>query len=181
MLLNWHTGAIALIIVSCQASTPANPHYTGYSELPTYHAQSRLLFDDDIGGISLGGAMPQPESQLGNLLSRRILEASTIIVCQIQTITEERAGDTLNARLEFRGQGRLLASPGQAQCPAISVSSQSYSFQLIHHASNALIGKNIVLFLKEFNESGQSVLHWHGEPDGPRIRDEVMRIGSPIH
>jgi hypothetical protein len=114
------------------------------------------------------------------LLSRRILDARTVVVCQIQTITEERAGDATRARLEFRGLGQSLSSSAQEECPLISVSSQSYSFLLIHHSSDALIGKSIVLFLREFNESGRAALHWHGEPDGPRIRDEVTRIGSPI-
>ena len=184
MSFRWLLGVLALMIfsTSCQASSLGTVHQGGESAGSTeYSSQMRGLFDDEIGGISLEGyATPiAPESR--SLLSRRILEADTVVLCQIQTIDEGSAGGETTSKLEFRGTGQSLASPKQEECPIISVSRQSYSYLLIHHSSNILIGRTIVLFLRKFNDSGQQALHWHGEPDSPGIRDEVTRIGSPIH
>jgi len=139
------------------------------------------MFDDEMVGISLEGYPTPIAPESRSLLSRRILEADAVVLCQIQTITEGSASGETTSKLEFRGMGQSLASPRQEECPVISVSRQSYSYLLIHHSSNILIGRTIVLFLRKFNDSGEQTLHWHGEPDSPIIRNEVQRIGSPIH
>ena len=183
MSSRWLLGALALMIssTSCQASSLGTVHQPGEGASSTeYNAQMRGLFDDEIGGISLEGyATPvAPESR--SLLARRILEADAVVLCQIQTINEGSSGGETTSKLEFRSTGQSLASPRQEECPVISVSRQTYSYLLIHHSSNILIGRTIALFLRKFNESGQQTVHWHGEPDSPGIRDEVTRIGSPI-
>lgn len=183
MLSNLRLGALALALLAggCQPTPSARDPSGPSGEQPIeYGAQMRMLFDDDLGGISLGAVAAPVTPEGAKLLARRILAADAIIACQIQTITEGSAGSANYARLEFRGAGLFLPQARHAECPVISVSSQSYSFLLIHDSSNALIGKSIVLFLRTFNESGRETLHWHGEPDGVRIREEVKRIGSPI-
>ena len=184
MSFRWLLGALALMIssTSCQASSLGTMHQAGESASSTeYSAQMRGIFDDEIGGISLEGyATPvAPESR--TLLSRRILEADAVVLCQIQTIDEGSASGETPSKLEFRGTGQSLENPKQEDCPVISITRQSYSYLLIHHSSNILIGRTIVLFLRKFNDLGQETLHWHGEPDSPGVRDEVRRIGSPIH
>jgi len=177
-------GALAVFVMfSCKPSPQPrrSASDSADSTLPDYGAQMRILFDDELGGVSLeGGATPTTAESM-KLLSRRILGASSVIACQIRTLTEGSAGDATYARLEFRGVGQSLSHGGRAECPTIAVSPQSYSFLLIRHSSKELIGRSIVLFLRYFNERGQETLHWHGEPDGPWIREEVKRIGSPIH
>lgn len=183
MSFRWLLGTLGLMVfsTSCQVSSPGFAHQAGENARSTeYGAQMRGLFDDDLGAISLEGYASSLATESRTLLSRRILEADSVVLCQVQTITEGSAGGETNAKLEFRGLGQSLANPGQEECPAISVSRQSYSYLLIHHSSNLLIGRTIVLFLRKFDDGGQQTLHWHGEPDGPRIRDEVKRIGSPL-
>jgi len=166
---------------SCQASSLGTVHQAGETAGSTdYGGQMRGLFDDEIGGISVEGYTTPVAPESRTLLSRRILEADAVVLCQIQTINEGSAGGETTSKLEFRGKGQSLASPRQEECPVISVTRQSYSYLLIHHSSDILIGRTIALFLRKFNESGQQTLHWHGEPDTPAIRDEVKRIGSPI-
>lgn len=182
-MFRWLLSALALIIspTSCQASS-VGVHQAGEIASSTeYSPQMRGLFDDELGDISIEGyATPvAPESR--TLLSRRILGADAVLLCQIQTITEGSAGGETTSKVEFRGMGESLANPRQDGCPVLSVTRQSYSYLLIHHSSNILVGRTIVLFLRTFDELGQQTLHWHGEPDSPSIRDEVKRIGSPIH
>ena len=184
MMIRWHLGALASMIsfASCQASFPATVRNTDDSARTTeYNSQMRGLFDDQIGGISLESYATPVAPESNTLLSRRILEADSIVLCQIRTITEGSGGGETTSKLEFRGAGQSLANLGQEECPVISVSRQSYSYLLIHHSSDSLIGRTIVLFLRKFDEMGQVTFHWHVEPDGARIRDEVKRIGSPIH
>jgi len=184
MSFRWLLGALALMIssTSCEASSLGTVHLAGEGASSTeYGAQMRGIFDDELGGISLEGYPTPVAPESRSLLSRRILEADAVVLCQIQTITEGSAGGETTSKLEFRGMGQSLASPRQEECPVISVSRQSYSYLLIHHSSNILIGRTIVLFLRKFNDSGQQTFHWHGEPDSPIIRNEVQRIGSPIH
>ena len=185
MSFKWLLGALALMIstTSCEASSIGPAHQAGESTSSTeYSAHMRGMFDDELGGISLEGYSTPVAPESRSLLSRRILEADAIVLCQIQTITEGSASGETASKLEFRGMGQSLASPRQQEeCPVISVSRQSYSYLLIHNSSNILIGRTIVLFLRKFNDSGQQMLHWHGEPDSPIIRNEVQRIGSPIH
>jgi hypothetical protein len=181
-MFRWLLGALALISsTSCQASSVGTAHRAGESATSTeYSAQMRWLFDDELGGISIEGYATTVAPESRTLLSRRILDADSVLVCQIQTITEGSTGGETTSKLEFRDMGQSLASPRQEECPGLSVSRQSYSYLLIHHSSNILIGRTIVLFLRTFDDFGQQTLHWHGEPDSPGIRDEVKRIGSPI-
>jgi hypothetical protein len=174
--------SFVLVTASCDVRSMPNSQSTPEREqLGDYGAQMRVLFDDELGGVNLAGSLLPPTPESNKLLSRRILEANVVVACQIQTITEGSAGNTTYAKIEFRGAGQQLSYEGHEECPAISISAQTYSFLLIHHSSSALIGKSIVLFLRKFNEWGREALHWHGEPDGAQIRAEVKRIGSPLH
>lgn len=146
---------------------------------PAYSGSWHRFFDDELGAGDTDGL--QVSEEAGSLrLANRALASSDMILCRIGTITEGASGDTRYARIEFSGNGQSLTRGAESACPSIAVGINSYSFSIIHQNGAALVGKSIVIFIKTFNEFGQTTLHWHAEFDRPNIRHEIQRVGAPI-
>lgn len=140
----------------------------------------RTLFDDELGGSGLNGSYIDDATDSSSLLARRILSSGRISLCQVTTITEEVAGESRSAKIEFRSPGRALIQMGEAACWPITVASNSYSFSTIRNSSALLIGKSLVIFSKDFVESELTRPHWHAELYTPELRNQIDRIGLPL-
>jgi hypothetical protein len=168
---------IGVAALGCQATTyvgsgqPVDPE-----PLPNYTGAMKRLFDDEFGGQALGTPWNDSLAEQNALVSKRALSARKIWICSVDTVTEGSVGENLAAIVELRSPGLSLIGAGPGECPRLQVPVTSFSYSILRQSGASLVGKSVVIFVRDFNEGGKANWHWHIEPDRPDIRATVQRL-----
>jgi hypothetical protein len=138
------------------------------------------LFDDEFGGLALGTPWANSLAEENILLLKRSMSASSVFVCAIRTVTEGSIDDRTATTVEFQGPDTSQGGATTARCPKISIASNSYSYSILRQSGLSLVGKSVVMFIRNFNENGFLTWHWHAEPDRPNIRESILKFLGPL-
>ena len=173
---------MCIIATSCEAATRPGPNHLVSDEAAVpYSGLMQRLFDDEFGGIALGTPWNHSNAEESLFLSRRALSAGAVLLCSVGTVTEGSIDDSTATSVEFRGPGYFLSGVASAPCPKISIASNSYSYSILRQSGASLVGQSVVMFLRHFNENGQTTWHWHVEPDRPDIRGLIQQLRGPLN
>lgn len=168
---------ISLTIIGCEASLRTDASQPiDLEPLPDYSGAMQRIFDDEFGGLTLGTSLSDLEAGTNGLLSKRILSAQKISVCSVDTVTEGSVGPNLAAIVDLRSPGLSLTSSGPGDCPKLQVAATSFSYSVLRQSGGSLVGKSVVIFVRDFKEDGNVRKHWHVEPDRPEIRASVQNL-----
>jgi hypothetical protein len=171
---------ICALAIGCEATVRTDPGQHGNDEpLVGYSGLLRKLFDDEFGAVALGTTWNDSLAEQNSLLAKRILGANSILRCTVGTVTEGSIDKTMATSLEFRNPGVSLLDGKPRQCEKMSITSSSYSYSILRQSGTSLVGKSVVVFLRDFYDNGGPNRHWHIEPDRPEIRDLVGRLRGP--
>jgi hypothetical protein len=168
---------IGSVISACQTTTRARPGQPFDSEpLPSYSGVMRNLFDDEFGGFALGMAWENSVASQSALTEKRALSARQIALCSVGTVTEGSNGQNLAAIVELKSPGKSLIGAAEVECPKLQVPGTSFSYSILRQTGGSLVGKSVVIFVRDFNDGGETSWHWHVEPDRPDIRATVRQL-----
>jgi len=165
------------LAAGCEATSQTQAGRASSAEpLAAYAGNMRRLFDDEFGGLALGTPWNDSLADQNALLSKRALSASSILVCTVGTVTEGSGGDNIAALLELRSPGQSLIVADSNECPKIPVAATSFSYSILRQSGASLVGKSVVIFVRNFHENGGTTWHWHVEPDRPDVRATIQRM-----
>ena len=168
---------VGFTLVGCQITPRTEPgQLADFGVLPDYSGMMKRLFDDEFGGLALGTPWNDSLAEQNALTSKRAMAAQRISICSVGTVTEGSIEQNLAAAVEFRSPGLSLVGSGQGECPTIRVPAASFSYSILRQSGSSLVGKSVVIFIRDFNEGGATNWHWHVEPDRPDIRTTVLRF-----
>ncbi len=171
---------IYALATSCEATTRTEPgQYANDEPLVGYSGLLRKLFDDEFGAVALGTTWNDSLAEQNSILAKRVLAANSILRCTVGTVTEGSIDETMATTLEFRNPGVSLLDGNPRKCEKIPINASSYSYSILRQSGTSLVGKSVVVFLRNFYDNGGPNRHWHIEPDRPEIRDLVGRLRGP--
>lgn len=142
------------------------------SELPPYTQDAARLFDDAFSQAVLD--LPErstPDAR--RRFAARVREADVIGVVKVQTVSSEGGGAYVRYTLSCSWQSAVKGDPQGAV--ELQVDPNNPSFAAISGHDSRLIGRELVLFIKLFNESGQGTFHFHAEAHNTQISDQIQR------
>jgi hypothetical protein len=152
------------------------------SRLLPYQGPVRGLFDDGIEPEVFGTPADQ-EGSKDRQLVERVRFSGLVIVVRATTVSDE--GYDANGRLEVEFSpveapilGDLRTFSRGADSLRVTVSSGTSSYSLIRSNQNDLIGKQLILCLGHFIDTGKPTLHWHAMADSPKVRKAVTAAAS---
>lgn len=159
--------AVALL-TACASAQPTGPIPTNAAYLPPYGGQEASLFDDTFSGEVFGATADESEP-----LRPRASFADGIVPVRVRTVTRDATGDEESYLVEVVPAGPALKGPNPSSGLSLTVPASSPSFPLVRSVDAGLVGATLLLFYKQFQDSGSAVLHWRGELDTPRVRQVV--------
>lgn len=145
---------------------------TSLSDLPPYTPDAARLFDDAFSaGVFEMPERSDPDSR--RRFAARVREADVIGVAKIQTVSSEGGGEFLRYTLSCTWLSAVKGHPqGSVELQVVPTNP---SFAAIHGQDARLMGREIVLFIKLFNESGEGTFHFHAEAHSASITERIQR------
>ncbi|MCA9640632.1 MAG: hypothetical protein H6718_33430 [Polyangiaceae bacterium] len=163
--------AASLALVACGPALSEQP-----SGLPPYTATSAGLFDDTLASeiFDMPSAEQTPAQQQRRLRGR-VTEADLVVQVRVSTVTRDGTGENVRYNLSLTP----VAAPLKGQVSGaieVEVGPTSPSFALVRSEDTRLVGRQLLLLLKRFDESGAVTNHFRGEAATPENADQIRKM-----
>lgn len=165
----------ALLTLGCSAG-PARPTAVA-SNLPAYTAEEAALFDDSFSPELLGMRYGE-ERQSPEKLEARTRRADTVSPVKVATVNRESVGEQHRYHLILKPRGPALAGVNLDQEVDVFVGPTNPAFAFLRSVEAKLVGKDMVVFLRRYQEEGDVIVHFRGEPDNEKVRAAVKRAAT---
>lgn len=143
-------------------------------ELPSFTPTEAVLFDDQFDEAVFGRIAWQPSPKL----SERVRLADSVTVARIVTASEQPAGDNTLVVVECRTQTPQLAGAAATPIVRLTLAPNSPSHRFFRWQRPTLLGKDVVLFYRRYNQGGEERVHFHAEPNIPAVHLAVRQVSS---
>ena len=179
-MLNKYLLSIVLLIIQSLclfACTPLTPAETGSARSTApWEGRLRDLFNDSIDPSAVG-LTGISSSNAGGAVSARAEEAQFIVRVRVATVTTEGVGKDLRYLITLRVIGDPIAGPRTpGDTIQISIGQDNPTFGIAKAKDMQLAGVQFIGFLREFNQLGTPVMHWHLARDGQDVLDAVRNV-----
>ena len=169
----------ALLAVACAKPDPASDP----SRLPDYGAEDAALLDDGFSGHLFETAFVPGKAGDDPRFEDRVRAAHSISLVKVATVSREGSlGDTRRYEVTMRTLEGLSGPPPPPQV-TLTVSGKDPSFHWLDRVGGAWVGRELLLLTGNYRspthtpgQSGQSVMHFHGVPDTPELRERIQSI-----
>lgn len=144
--------------------------------LPPYTAEAAALFDDTLASEIFGvpGAEQTPAHQQRRLYGR-VSEADVIVPVRVATVTRDGIGEHVRYNLSLAPIADPLRGSTEGTVE-VEVGPTSPSFALVRSEDTRLVGRQLLLLMKRFDESGVTTNHFRGEPATPENIERVRKL-----
>ena len=165
--------AFALVSLSCgPAVRPASEEVV---ELPSFTPAESVLFDDQFDEAVFGRIAWYPSHKL----SDRVRLADTVTVARIVTASEQPTADGgALVIVECRTQTPPLAGAPPDPTVRLTLAPNSPSYRFFRWQRPTLLGKDVVLFYRRYNQAGEERVHFRAEPNTPAVHLAIQQVLS---
>jgi hypothetical protein len=141
--------------------------------LPEYTPEEAAVFDDAFGPTVFGVKTVVPASD-DPKLGKWVGGADSVVHARVATITEEKlAGKTGYTVVLSVAEPPIAGRPAEPSVELRVVFGNALT--RLEGTETALVGRRLVLFLRRYDDRGEPVLHFHGEPDDPTLVAAIDR------
>lgn len=140
--------------------------------LPEYTPEEAAAFDDVLAPGIFGLKADLPPAKDPNF-SPRVAHADWVGRARITTISKEALAGKDGYTLALSPEGTALAGRDTPAAVEVRVPQGSPSYLRLDTASETLVGRRIILFLRRYSDRGEATNHWHAEPDDESIAAAV--------
>jgi hypothetical protein len=173
---SWLALAALALGIGCGGDPPraASPS----SGLSPYSPEAASIFGDvlsaDVFGLPVDVAPAQDPK-----LARRVAAADAIVVARVSTVSEQTFAGTSGYTLTFVVERPPLRGVLEDPSLEIRVGPTSPSLAAVRARGERLIGREVLLFVKRFDDFGEPVVHWYGAANAPALRKSVG-VAKPL-
>jgi hypothetical protein len=167
--------ALAASTAACASGPPLPSTRAPDHPLPVYAGDYPDLYDDGIDPHAFGVELETPIDYRRDLRFQERVKASDAIVrARISTVTNDVGASRITYQIALSEIEHLGGTVPADQWPkeiTVRVDANSPAFGIVKSFEERLIGKSLVVFVKNFTRSvaGDSLegdeLHFHGAPD----------------
>ena len=145
-------------------------------ELPSFTPAESALFDDQFDEAVFGRIAWYPSAKLAD----RVRLADTVTVARIVTASEQpMANGSAHVIVECSIQGQPLAGAASgAPTVRLTLAPNSPSYRFFRWQRPTLLGKDVVLFYRRYNQEGEERVHFRAEPNIPAVHLAVQQVVS---
>ncbi len=145
---------------------------TQLSQLPPYTPDAARLFDDTFSE-GVFGLPERTDPDTRRRFAARVREADVIGVAKVQTVSSEGGGEFVRYTLICSWQSAKKGHPeGTVELQVVPTNP---SFAAISGHDARLMGQQVVLFIKLFNESGEGTFHFHAATHNAQTLERIQR------
>ena len=152
----------------------ARPSHVERIELPRYTPAQAVLFDDQFHEAVFRQVYWTPDHKLGD----RVRLADAVVVARITTASEipssEGGPDIV---VELRPWGTPLAGAAPEGPVLLTLSPDSPSHRLFRWQKPRLLGRDVVLLIRRYEQNGEVRVHFRAEPN---LQDVHLAIRQAI-
>lgn len=131
------------------------------------------MFDDQFDEAVFGRIAWYPSSKL----PERIRLADTVIVARVVTASERPTADGgALVVVECAPQGEPLAGAPPEPTVLLTLAPNSPSYRFFRWQRPMLLGKDVVLFYRRYNQAGEERLHFRAEPNTPAVHLAIQQV-----
>lgn len=161
------------LIALFSVALPACARSSGPGQLPSsaspWEGRLKSLFDDSIDPSAIGLAGTTATTS-GGVLQARAEEAHHIVRVRVTTVSTEGSNRTLRYLITLRVTGDPIAGPRPpSDTIQIVIGQDNPTFALAKTQDIRLTGTSFIAFLREFDQDGSPVVHWHLARDGEDV------------
>lgn len=144
-------------------------------ELPSFTPAEAVLFDDQFDEAVFGRIAWYPSPKL----SDRVRLADTVAVARIVTASEQPTADGgALVIIECRTETPALAGVAPDPTVRLTLAPNSPSYRFFRWQRPTLLGKDVVLFYRRYNQGGEVRVHFRAEPNTPAVHQAVQQVLS---
>jgi hypothetical protein len=155
----------AFVVVACGANGKQHPRY------PRYTPAEAALFDNAFDPSVIGPASRSRRVDWDAKLIERTEHADAVFRGMVVTI-EEVVGGAYRAEVRPL-EGVLAGEPPQGSL-WLSLASGSSTARTLENGTE-LVGRRVVLFIRRHASIAGPVVHFHAEPDDPKVLAAVRK------
>ena len=163
-----------LSAIACSAR-PAPPAFG----LPYYGAEDASLLDDGFSGHLFATAFVPGNAGEDTHFADRIVRAESIWLVKVATVSREGSqsplGDNRRYGLSFKLL-QVLAGPPPTEPISLTISSKGPAFHWLDRVEGAWVGHEVLLLMRHYRQGDEVGLHFHGEPNSPALRAQILQI-----
>jgi hypothetical protein len=168
--------SLALGIASLGLGCSAAPVKSPASGLPSYGAEDAALLDDGLSGHLFETAFVPGNAGDDPHFQNRVLRAEDIWLVKVATVSREgMLGDNRSYGLTFRPL-ESLAGPLPTEPISLTISARDPSFHWLDRVEGGWVGHEVLLMVRRYGDGDNVVLHFHGEPNTPVLRAQILEI-----
>ena len=167
------TTVLLALPVGC-ASTQHPEVESAVADLPAYAPEQAALFDDSFSAEIFGLPYTGPDLARDRQFVERLRTADAVVRTKISTITSDATGLAQSFSLTLRRIDEPLAGQLTHDFVELEVHGKNPSVALVARHQAVLIGKTVIVFLRDFNDAGQRVTHFRAEADTESVRKAVQ-------
>lgn len=164
-----------LLLSSCTPLQHAPDSATASRSNAPWEGRLQELFNDSIDPSAVGLAGTSV-SHAGGAVAARAQEAHFVVRVRVGTVTTEGRGDDLRYLITLRTVGDPVAGPRPpSDTVQVTVTRANPAFGIVQAKDLALAGTYFIAFLREFDENGATVMHWHLARDAQDVVDAARK------
>jgi hypothetical protein len=167
--------SLAISGFACSAPPPKSPA----SSLPSYDAEDATLLDDGLSGHLFDTAFVPGNAGDDPHFKDQVLRAEGIWLVKVATVSrdggEGALGDGRSYSLTFRPLESLVG-PLPTEPISLTISGKDPSFHWLDRVEGAWVGHEVLLMVRHYRSGDDVVLHFHGEPNNPVLREQILEI-----
>jgi hypothetical protein len=162
-------------VVSASCGPAVRPPTEEVVELPSFTPAEAVLFDDQFDEAVFGRIAWYPTPKLTD----RVRLADTVTVARIVTASEQPTADGgVLVVVECRTQSPALAGAAPEPTVRLTLAPNSPSHRFFRWQRPTLLGKDVVLFYRRYNQAGEEHVHFRAEPNTPAVHLAVQQALS---
>ncbi len=162
--------------VAVAACSPPPPPRSPADGLPSYGAHDASLLDDSFSGHLFETAFVPGVAGDDPHFNDRVRRAEDIWLVKVATVSREGSvDDKRRYSLSFRPVASL-AGPLPTGPVSLTISAKDPAFHWLDRVGGAWVGKEVLLMTRAYRAGDDVVLHFHGEPNLPELRDRINLV-----
>ena len=161
----------ACLLVACAGPPPKS----AADGLPDYGAEDANLLDDGFSGHLFETSFVPGRAGKDANFEDRVRRAEGIWLVKVDTVSREGGAKSQRYSLVLRPVAALMGELPHEPI-SLTLSAKNPSFGWLDRMGGAWVGKELLLFARRYREADDAVLHFHGEPNSPELREEIGQI-----
>jgi hypothetical protein len=170
---------LCLWLAICEFACAAPPPISPAAGLPRYGADDATLLDDGLSGHLFETAFVPGNAGDDPHFQDRVLRAEHIWLVKVATVSREGSqgalGDNRSYSLSFKPLASL-AGELPTEPISLTISGKDPAFHWLDRVEGAWVGHEVLLMVRRYRNGDNVVLHFHGEPNSPALRTQILEI-----